>query len=135
MRKNFKIAQSISIEGEGFYYDLHNNYDFSNLQLSSSNNSVYISFTRKNGGWVPSENPLKLGLLFYGLKLIYFSKNFFINPSTNIEELGYKAIDDENLDWLSQEDKSLSDDHLVFRFDNDEFIRIYAETVEVKQNQ
>lgn len=133
MHKNFKIAQSISIEGEGFYYDLHNNYDFSNLQLNTINNFALISFIKTKGDWVPSENPPNLVLSFSGLEYIYFSKGFFINQSKNIEELGYKEIENENLDWLIQEDKFLPEHHLVIRFDNDEFIRIYGETVEVKQ--
>lgn len=132
MRKNFKIVQSIIIEGEDFYYDLHNNYDFSNFQLNKLDDYAIMSFAKTRGAWVPLESPSNVVLHFRGLRYVHFSKDFFINPSTNIEELGYKAVDDENLDWLGREDKSLSDDHLVLRFDNDEFIRIYAEIVEVK---
>lgn len=131
MNKNFKITQSISIEGEGFYYDLHNNYDFSTFELSTLNNFALIKFIKTKGEWVPLESPPNVILSFYGLKYVSFSKYFFINQSKNIEELGYKETKGENLDWLIQEDKALPEDHLVIRFDNDEFVRIYAETIEI----
>jgi len=134
MQKSFKISHSIEAEGEGFCYDLHNNYEFLTLQINSKNQQVVIRFAKTRGHRVPVENPPNLELSFYGLIHISFSEGFFINQSKTIEEIGYKESNNDNLDWLIEEDKTQPEYHLIIRFDNDEFIRIYAETAEIKVN-
>ncbi|MBA3673949.1 MAG: hypothetical protein H0W75_03175 [Chitinophagaceae bacterium] len=52
--------------------------------------------------------------------------------STNIEEIGYKQKDDQDYDWLEQEEKSDETEHIIIRFESNDYIRIFCEYIEVK---
>lgn len=44
-----------------------------------------------------------------------------------VAEVGYKAANDHEDEWLMSEEQAGPGDHLLFRFVDDEHIRLYAE--------
>lgn len=131
MVKKFRIDQSIAIEGTNFYYDLHNNYEFSFLDLSTTDNHTHLHFLRKRDEWVPMDSPENIVIQFLQISHISFSESFFLQPCAEIEELGYKNAEDFDMDWLANENSSNDEFHFIIRFANDEFVRLFCERVEV----
>jgi hypothetical protein len=52
---------------------------------------------------------------------------------TTIQEIGYKDPDDKDLDWLNDERNFTANSQIIFRFENDEFIRVGAGIAEAKE--
>jgi hypothetical protein len=45
--------------------------------------------------------------------------------------MGYKEPQEKEIDFLIQEQNFLPEYHLIIRFENDEYLRIYCESAEV----
>ena len=126
MDKNFSIDNAVSIDADDYLCDLHNFYDFTEIRIEASTESVSILFTLNSqfeeNGLMQKEVSIK----FSGVEYFELSPNFVSKFTRNLEEIGYKNANDKDVDWLINEDKSEKTDHLFFRFETDEFIRIYS---------
>lgn len=127
MDKNFVIDNSVGIEVEGLLYDLHNFYDFKELKVEVIVNAVSLLFSvgaefekeQKNKG-------VAISIKFLDVDYFELSPDFTSRLTQDLEEIGYKNPGDKDIDWLVGEKKSTEADHLLFRFANDEFLRIHA---------
>lgn len=133
MKREFKIDSHIAIMCDDYYYDLHNCYDLKGLELDSSKQQLAINFVKLEGEWVKHEDPQRIEILFNGLKYFEVSKGFFLKTSYSLEELGFKNIEDRDYSWLLSEEQSTGSDHLFIRLENDEYIRVLSDTVEVNK--
>jgi len=127
MEKNFQITDSIYLKLNHSQYDIHNDYDFEKLTLDSDLNELNIFFLKTKGDWVKKEDPDKISILFKNLLHITFSEDFFQEVSSTIEEIGYKSKDDFDYEWLKTDEQVENEDHLVIRFENNEYLRVYSE--------
>jgi hypothetical protein len=126
MEKNFQITDSIYLKLNHSQYDIHNDYDFEKLTLDSEFNQLNVYLVKGTGDWIKKEDPSKIVILFEGLDHVSFSEGFFKEKSTTIEEFGYKSESDFDLQWLKAEEQSENGDHLIIRFENNEYLRIYS---------
>jgi hypothetical protein len=125
MKRNFKIEHGVEIWKDYIFIDLHNLYELNKIILSKANKLLYIIFCRNK---YPEPKSLKLPsktmFVFRGIQHIEISDNFYNRDIKQLEEIGFKSPNDQNLDWLIPEAKSEKDDHIIFRFEEDEYIRI-----------
>ncbi|HEY1041458.1 MAG TPA: hypothetical protein VGE63_01900 [Candidatus Paceibacterota bacterium] len=79
MKKDFIIDQSIALVGEGYYLDVHNNYDYKDLTLVSENNSAILKlfFKKTSGAWVKESDPDSFILCFNNVQFLEFSREIF----------------------------------------------------------
>ena len=133
MRREFKIDNQIAIVGDDYYYDLHNCYDLKGLELDWSKKQVAINFIKVSGEWVKHEDPSRIEILFNGVKYFEVSRDFFLKNSYSLEEIGFKNSEDKDDSWLLSEEQAAADDHLFIRLENDEYIRILSETIEINK--
>lgn len=133
MTKNFDIKQMIEIrDREQRVHDIHNNYDFKEVKLNSvAEARLEICFDKTEGDWVSESDPEKITFVFEGVKYLEFSKGFFTEETTTVDEMGYKDPEDFDYDWLMDEEHFTGGQHFVFRFVYDEHIRIFAERIEL----
>ena len=132
MVKDFVIDSSIALKGNGFYFDLHNCYDYQGIRVETKEYSkLEVIFTKTKGDWVKSEDPEILVLVFREIKYFETSPGFFLNRCETIEEIGYKDVGDNNYDWLLMEEQANSSSSLLFRFENEEYFRAYSLKVEI----
>ncbi len=127
MDKNFVIDNAVGIEIEGRMYDLHNFYDFKELKVDAAANAVSLIFIvnaefEKEQG----DDGKEVSIKFRDVDYFELSSNFASKLTHGLEEIGYKNPGDRDVDWLIGENKSTGGDHLLFRFANDEFLRIHA---------
>ncbi len=125
MERNFKIKQGVEVWWGSKFVDLHNLYDFCDIVFSQANDMLTIVF-RRNQFEVPKdlEIPKQVLFVFSGLQHLQVNDDLLHNRKLQLEEIGYKSPGDYNLDWLTTEDKSKEEDHIILRFQEDEFIRI-----------
>lgn len=128
MKKNFVVDNSVALEGNDFYYDLHNSYVVSNINLSPDKKTLKIVLERLNGNWIKETDPKKIELVFENINFLDVSSNFDHLPQ-GIEEIGYKNEGDFDYDWLMNEDAD--NDHLVLRLVNDEYLRVLSGSAKV----
>jgi hypothetical protein len=104
--ENFKISDdNIGIELEnGYYIDLHNNYDLKNFEYNFENRSFRINFTKSKGDWVNENDP-----------------GFLLMKFKDVEILRMKEIDQskESLYEYREDDKTLSSIGYTYKEDNE----------------
>ncbi len=137
MKCNFSVSNDeVSLEFNGGYFDLHNNYKLSSLRLGPADTLelVWVSRSEARTG----RRDLVLG--FSGVKYLVISKTensaeLESGFSKTVDAIGYKSADDLDLSWLQSEEQKGVDSHLVFYFADDEFIRVRAETAVLMSEQ
>ena len=134
MTKDFQIKYtSVEVIDKDLHvYDIHNCYKFKGVALTyTSETKIEFYFEKIVGEWVKEIDPKKITFVFKGLKYLEFSKFFFIEQSSTIDELGYKAYEDVDYDWLMSEEHFTGEQHFIFRFIYGEHIRVFSERIEL----
>ncbi len=129
MKKNVKVGQANEwIKGD-HVYDIHNCYDYVGLLLLNCGRTLELIF-EPNKDHGKGFNSIRLQ--FYGISFLEFSSGFGTAFTFNVEEVGYKTSGDNDDNWLLSEGQSLNSDHLFFRFNGDEYIRVYSADADLK---
>lgn len=129
MEKNFLIDQGIALSCEGNYFDIHNCYDFQGFNFDAEGKIFYLNFTRASDSQKLKQN---ISIKFIDIDVLELSDDFVSHINFNLSEIGYKSAADRDYDWLIGEDKASPEDHLFFRFESDQYIRIYGRQVTVE---
>jgi len=122
MKIKFVIEQSVEVVGPDFSYDLHNDCDFLGYEYHSCKREVHLNFS-----FIPHTK--NLSIVFSNVDYFQTSKSFHSANICCLEEIGFKSPDDHTDEWLLDQSQSESNDHLFFRFEENEFIRIHSESV------
>ena len=122
MKLTYTLDQMIALQSGTGYFDLHNDYE-----LVSAHHDVtrcYLHFVKRTAEWVKGPDPTHLALAFE--QVHYFQQSPGLQLPTSIEEIGFKEPNDFDLDWFMERAES-EKDHILFRLEDDEFVRIGAE--------
>lgn len=126
--KNFVVvgAVHLSIDG-GEIRDFHNTFDFSGVCLDFAERIIEYKFTPYK-----NEHNDSIDIQFSGVNYFQFTENPFTENPTEVEELGYKELGDDNLDWIAGEVDYSEGMHFVVRLGNDSCLRIGADKMTAK---
>lgn len=133
MKKNFIVDQAIYVNIKNNCYDLHNDYAFIACNFAPSKSLIYLTWLRLDRKWVKASYPNKIVIVFHDILFFYISNALMTEKVTTIQEIGYKDPDDKDLDWLNDERNFTANSQIIFRFENDEFIRVGAGIAEAKE--
>lgn len=64
MKRNFEILNGIYLLQNDYELDLHNDFDFVDLQYSVKERRLYLSWHRSKGDWVGTNTPSALTIEF-----------------------------------------------------------------------
>jgi hypothetical protein len=64
MNRNYEIVDGIYLVQGSYELDLHNNFDFKNLNYSVIERKLVLSWERSNGDWVSADTPKNLSIEF-----------------------------------------------------------------------
>lgn len=131
MKKDFVIDNSIAFEGENFYYDIHNCYTVKAIELEKVNKQLRIVFEKVQGDWVKEKDPQFIELRFDNVINFETSLTFSENSSKDVGEIGYKDKDDYDYEYFHTEKQSTEDDDFFLRFVNDDYVRVFADTIQI----
>lgn len=123
MQKGFEIGQSNEVIKGGKIYDLHNQYDLIGVLMLGKARRLRLFF-EPNAEHGKGNCPIFLD--FEQLDFIEFSPNFGTRIISGLDEIGYKNPEDRDDEWLMDERQATPDDHLYFRLDGVDFIRIHC---------
>ena len=123
MKKDFEVGQSNEIIKAGKIYDLHNLYDFVGIVLKTKDRRLQLLF-EPNPEYGKDESPISL--IFEEIDYLEFSPNFGTQVISGLDEMGYKNPKDRDDEWLMDEQQATSNDHLFFRMDGGDFIRVHC---------
>ena len=121
MKLTYTLDQMIALQSGTGYFDLHNDYELVSAQHDDTR--CYLHFTKRTAEWVKVPNPTHLALAFEQVQ--YFQQSEGLHLPTNIEEIGFKQLNDFDIDWFMESPES-EEDHILFRLEDDQFIRIGA---------
>ena len=128
MDKNFVIDLDIALKGDNFYYDLHNFYSIEAMQIDCFSKNIKLKFV---ASIFDHENASCKFIYMTFEGVVYFEIHHFSTTTKDINELGYKDSNDNDLDWLVPENKSKPNDHIVIRLDYGGYIRIGCKSVHI----
>lgn len=130
MNKNFRIINSILVKTDNESFDLHNNYDFLGYR-KLSNQMVILSWIKAKGDWVSSDSAELVEFIFCEVERFETSEKLAIESksSDTIEDIGYLESKDKDVSCLKREENANGNDQLIFRFDDDEWIRVFSKDV------
>jgi hypothetical protein len=126
MDKNYLIDQTNAVSCEGYCIDLHNYYDFIKLDFEVETKSLFLSFILNSAYRITDQKVDNITLKFTNVNYFEISSEFVTHINHSLCEVGYKNPDDQDLDWLLDERESNDSDHIVFRFANDQYIRLHS---------
>ena len=126
MKRSFAVPSSVEIEVEDRYIDVHNNFRLARILTNALSCEILLTFEKLAADWVDPTDPGIFHICFNGVTHLEHSFEELNAVPADVDEIGFKHPDDANYDWLLSEDESEPNDHLGFRFTNDEYLRIFA---------
>ena len=97
MEKTFEIVDEIYLIQSGYQLDLHNDFDFTDLNYSVEKQSLTLIWIRSRGDWVSAEVPKSLKIVFSNVSEFRFlPRNSKIPFSEDdcLNSFGYWADED-----------------------------------------
>lgn len=97
MNRNFEIVDGIYLVKESHELDLHNNFDFKNLNYSVEERKLVLNWERSKGDWVNSDTPKALDIEFIEVSEFRFMPRDSQIPFTEddcVSSIGY-WVDEE----------------------------------------
>jgi hypothetical protein len=128
---------SIGLESNGNYFDLHNNFDFVGISYLVMKREIVLSWDRNDGSWVQKGLPRKLTLKFDGVTLFKAKQRDPEMPFTEddcVNTMGF-IWDDmvEEMGGSGSNEPKASCTHLVMDFMSGFAIKISADSVSLSQ--
>ncbi len=127
MTKDFVIKDSILCVKPPHILDMHNNYDLVEIVEKSSDNNFILNFEKTKGSWSIADDPGNIQLQFSENINLSSSCKLFELLFNDIDAIGYKSENDQNLDWLKEEKYFDKNDTLVIIFSSGEWLKIRAD--------
>lgn len=131
MEKNFEIQYSVILLFGQLQLDLHNDYDFAGLTLSTKNQTTTLQFdfVKSKGDWVAADRPTIVKMFFNQVSFFSLSDDFFEDSQKIIESIGYKECNDPNDGWLMDEIGFNENCHIIFVFESNQYIRLFCNDI------
>ena len=121
MKLTYTLDQMIALQSGKGYFDLHNDYELVSALRDGAR--CYLHFVKRTARWVKSPDPSHLALVFEQVQ--YFQQSEEMQLPTSIQEIGFKEPNDLDVDSFMELPEAETD-HLLFRLEDDQFIRIGA---------
>lgn len=122
MKLTYRLDQFIALQSGDSYFDLHSDYEL--VSALREGDRCYLYFVKRTADWVKVPDPTHLALVFEQVQ--YFQQSEGTQMPTSVEEIGFKEPDDFDIDWFMEQPEG-DTDHILFRLEEDQFIRIGAE--------
>jgi hypothetical protein len=122
MKLTYTVDQFIALQQGASYFDLHNNYEL--VSVLRDGTQCNLHFTKRTAAWVKATDPSKLALVFEQVQ--YFQQSVALRLPTSVEEIGFKVPSDPDIEWFMEQPEG-EVAHMLFRLEDDHFIRIGAE--------
>ncbi|MDO7846826.1 hypothetical protein Q5H92_10695 [Hymenobacter sp. M29] len=123
MKLAYTLDQMIALQSGGGYFDLHNNYEL--VSALHDGDRGYLHFVKRTAAWVKGADPSHLAVAFE--QVSHFQVSEGMPLPTSVQEIGFKEPGDLDTDsWMLE--PGVGPVHMLFRVEDDHFIRIGAET-------
>lgn len=133
MKTNFEIIDNHAVNLHGVYIDLHNNFDF--IQVNNVQNKVVIDFKRTSGDWVKTDEFERLKFEYNNVLFEFYHKG---NP--NAQKGDAESL--EGITFFPSESREMNDrmipqthpkenDDLIMFFEDGKIIRIGCAEVQL----
>ena len=121
MKLNYTLDQFIALQSGKGYFDLHNDYELVSAQRDGT--QCYLHFVKRTATWVKVPDPSHLALVFEQVQ--YYQQSEGLQLPNSIQEIGFKEPNDLDVDSFMELPEAETD-HILFRLEDDQFIRIGA---------
>ncbi|MEP4149962.1 MAG: hypothetical protein ABJL73_01580 [Lentilitoribacter sp.] len=129
---NFSVDSNYALNIGGQHIDLHNNFDFRNLEYLSEENALSVSWVKTKGDWVQSNEAENLQIVFEDVLFLKIQGNVSntLADRKNLSFIGYLHPEDEDLmDGCLDESEANSTYHMIFAFENSLIVKIFSSKV------
>ena len=135
MTVNFNIYENHAIHFEGKHLDLHNNYDFQGFVFSVEKRQLILNWKSTKADWVPRDNPLSLAITIHNVEFLKVTPRDGGMPFSEdscLSDLTYfPSSERENDECIQAQQKPNDGDDLIFKFQNEQIIRVKGSSAEV----
>jgi len=132
---DFKIVDSMALEKDSYYFDLHSNYDFVGLSYNVVNQQVVLEWKKSTENWAKNERYQNLKLIFDSVSLFCISPRDDEKPLSEdncLSHIGYLHPDDmELMEGFLPADQSGDNYHLVIGFESNLVVKVYSKLVKL----
>ncbi|GAB2715024.1 hypothetical protein GCM10011495_39540 [Hymenobacter frigidus] len=122
MQLTYTIDQCIALKLGAGYFDLHSDYVL--VSALREGPWAYLHFVKRTDEWVNAPNPCQVVVVFE--QVSFFQVGEGTQLPNSIEEIGFKEPEDQDPDSFMEQPEDESS-HIIFRLENDQFIRIGAQ--------
>ncbi|KOY87118.1 hypothetical protein AD998_14060 [bacterium 336/3] len=137
--KNFSINDDfISLNYQGKHFDLHNNFELTNIISNQEQKTICFIFTKGNGNWIRENSPNCLMLLFKNVTQVYYKDHDINYPlecipqdQFTINMLGFSFGDSNIMNGVTDNVPKEDLPALLFVLETGKAIKIVAESVEL----
>jgi hypothetical protein len=121
MQLTYTIDQYIALQLGAGYFDLHSDYEL--VSALQHGPWAYLHFVKRTDEWVKSHDPSHVAVGFEQVNFFQVGKGTQL--PNRVEEIGFKEPEDFDPDTFMEHPADESS-HILFRLENDQFIRIGA---------
>lgn len=132
MISNFSFDGSAGIRVGDSHYDLHSFFSVLHLLIDPAAGSVVLELSSIEEFRTHTHEAKALRLVFSGVDYVEVSPGVCKGGSDTIEEIGFKAPNDRDDEWLKPTDRAEHSDHLFIRLSNLEFVRLSYSSARVE---
>lgn len=130
----FKLQDQIAIlTNDGYYFDLHSNFDFTNLEYDAINKIIIFTWKKSIGNWAKEEKIGNIQIKFQDVSFFVVHQKKYIKKTDNDQTLSFIGyLHPEDLDindgslLTNREHKSF---HIILGFESGMSVRIFANEV------
>jgi len=131
--ENFKLIDSIGIELDGVYLDLHSNFDFVKLSYDIDGRCVEFDWNKNAGDWAHKEQFERLKLIFKSVDIFCVHPRDSEKPFSEddcLSYIGYLHPDDLSLmNGFLPPEQSEENYHMILGFESGLVVKIFSKSV------
>ncbi len=133
--ENFKVVDSIAIEIDGVYLDLHSNFDFIKLSYDIGKRCVELEWNKCSGEWAKAEKNERLKMVFKSVDVFRTHSRDSKKPFSEdacLSYIGFLHSDDlAIMDGFLPAEDSDENYHMILGFESGFAVKIFAKSIEV----
>lgn len=127
---NFLVDNNYALDVDGRHIDLHNNFDFENVEYSIKKNRVSVSWVKTIGDWVQADEPEHVRIVFENVLFfkIQTGSSGTHKDRRTLSFIGYLHPEDvELMDGCLDESEATFTYHMIFVFEDGLAIKIFSD--------
>jgi hypothetical protein len=135
MKINFQVTDNYALNYQGRHIDLHNNFDFNNLEYSTETMTLVLRWIKSSGDWVKEDELSHLALVHKNVSYLFIlprDPEMPLSEDSCLSDITFfpSSSRDINNSVIHQGLPGEGDD-ILYIFQSEQVIRVHCEEIEL----